>query len=260
MIYQGIMPPLVTPLREDGSTICERSVEQLVESLRPHVSGYIAALSSGEGWKLDDNQWYNIAHFTKKYAGEMTVFGGIMRPVTDDVLRLARRAESLGLDGVAITSPFGEMVTQAEILNHYRKVASATDLPLLVYNESDISMNTTDFDVLREIADLDSVVAMKESSGSLELTLKLLDAELDLAIFQGWEPLCLESKGVDGYVMALANVEPQMCLNMLADPTPERQLEVIDFCKRNGLFEADWYAVIKCMLKERGVIANCAVA
>ena len=259
MMYQGIMPPLVTPLGADRSTVCERSVERLVESLQPHVSGYITALSSGEGWKLDDNQWQDIARVTKKYAGEMPVFVGILRPATDDVVRLARRAETLGIDGLAITSPFGKRVTQDEILKHYRMVASATDLPLLVYNESDISMNITTFEVLVEIAALTSVVAMKESSGSLALLHMLLDAGLDLAIFQGRENLCLESKGVAGYAMALANVEPQMCLNIWSEPTPERQMEVSEFCSRSGLFEADWFAWIKTMLKARGIIANSAV-
>jgi len=259
-MYKGIMPPLVTPLCADGSTICERSVERLVESLRPYVSGYIACLSSGEGWKLDDEQWHNMARFTKKYAGATPVFVGIMRPVTDDVLRLAHRVEDLGVDGLAITSPFGETVTQDEILSHYHKVTSAIDLPILVYNESAISKNSTDFDVLMKIAALDSVVAIKESSGSIALTQKLMKAGLEVAIFQGWEHFCLKSDGVDGYVMALANVEPRMCLKMFETPTLEQQSEIINFCDKNGLFEDDWYAAIKTLLQARGVIAHCAVA
>lgn len=236
--------------------VCKESVERLIASLQAHSSGFIAALSSGEGWKLTDEQWRDMVVYTKTYSGAKPVLAGLMRPTTDEVIMRAKLAEELEVDAIVVTTPFGEAVEQDEILKHYQRVAEFTSLPIFIYNESAVSKNKTSLEVLLQVAAMDAVVGIKESSGSLDMTRALVEAEVDLAVFQGWEDLSYESVGVDGYVMALANLEAGMCLEMFENPTPEQQDKMISFCKENGLFEKDWYSYLKKHLKARGIIQN----
>ncbi|NET62839.1 MAG: dihydrodipicolinate synthase family protein, partial [Symploca sp. SIO2E6] len=91
-MYSGIIPPLVTPLSEDGN-VCEESVKNLIAYVRPHVQAIIPALSSGEGWKLSEKQWLDMALFSKRYAKDLPVLIGILAKSTEEVITHAKKLE-----------------------------------------------------------------------------------------------------------------------------------------------------------------------
>jgi len=65
----------------------------------------------------------------------------------------------------------------------------------------------------------------------------------------------LQSKGVDGYILPLSNLEPQLCFEMLQNPTPEKQKEINTSCKKYNIVGTDWYAWLKKELHRMGIIA-----
>ena len=254
-MYSGTIVPLVTPVDVEGR-VDVPSVARLIESLHRDVTALMPALSSGEGWLLDEKQWRDMVAATKTHSHGLPVLAGIQLPETSQVVERAELARELGADAVVVTTPFRAEISQEEIFEHYRKVREAVDVPLFIYNEAAVSGNTIELETLLRIFDLPDVVGIKESSGSAEFTRRLAHAAHSVPVFEGWENLLLEARGVAGLVGPLANLEPELCNAMLVDPTPERQAEVDAACRRFGVFEDDWYRRVKTELCKRGVIST----
>lgn len=259
MSYSGTIVPLVTPLDDDGQ-VCGQSVGRLVESVRGDVTGLMPALSSGEGWLLSEQQWIDVVGTTVAHSGGLPVLAGVQLPDTEAVIARSRLAEKLGVAAVVVTTPFRADISQEQIFQHYREISEALDVGLFLYNEKSISGNSIEPATLRRVCtELPNVVGVKESSGSADFTRELVAECPGLPVFEGWENLMLEARGVAGFIGPLANLEPKVCTEMLAEPTQERQDEINALCERYGVFEDDWYRHVKLALRERGVIRTAAV-
>ncbi|RJQ81532.1 dihydrodipicolinate synthase family protein [Pseudonocardiaceae bacterium YIM PH 21723] len=253
MTYSGTIVPLITPLTT-GRAVCESSVDRLIGSIHGAVTALMPVLSSGEGWKLDETQWTDMVRYTRRYSRGLPVLAGIQLPSTDEVIARAQLAAELGADGIVVTTPFSPDLGQPEILRHYRRIRAATPMPIFLYNEAALSGNTIEPATLKRICELPGIVGIKESSGSAELTLRLVAELPGLPVFEGWENLLFEARGVAGFVGPLANLEPGLCNAMLADPTARGQGEIDAVCERLGLYKDDWYLWAKRELLRRGVI------
>ncbi|MFB7590601.1 dihydrodipicolinate synthase family protein [Streptomyces sp. NPDC056169] len=253
--YSGTIVPLITPLDENG-TVDEQSVARLIGHIRTEVTALMPALTSGEGWKLDARQWQDVVTYTVKHADGLPVLAGIQLPDTDSVIDRARTAVALGADAVVVTTPFGADVTQDRIVEHYRAIRAAVDIPIFLYNEEALSGNRIEFDTLLRICEIPGIVGIKESSGDAAFTRRMAEAKTGIPVFEGWENLLVDARGIDGFIGPLANIEPALCNRMLVDPTPERQAEINTVCEQYGVFLDDWYRWVKKELHSRGVISS----
>ncbi|MBP2328748.1 4-hydroxy-tetrahydrodipicolinate synthase [Kibdelosporangium banguiense] len=254
-MYSGTIVPLITPLDMD-TRVDTASVARLIESVHRDVAGLMPTLSSGEGWKLSETQWRDMVAATCEHSRGLPVLAGIQLPETGQVIERARLAKELGVDAVVVTTPFQADISQDEIFAHYQALRAAVDIPLFIYNEAAVSGNTIELETLLRIFALPGVVGIKESSGSAELTRRIVRADHTVPVFEGWENLLLEAHGVAGFIGPLANLEPQLCNAMLVDPTPERQATIDETCRRYGVFEDDWYRLVKQELCKRKVIGT----
>jgi 4-hydroxy-tetrahydrodipicolinate synthase len=254
-VYSGVVVPLVTPVGADGE-IDARGVAALIDYVRPDVTAIMPALSSGEGWKLDERRWYELARLAVEHRGGLPVLLGIQVPDTEEVIRRAKAAAGLGVDAVVVTTPFDPDLTQRQILQHYQAVRAAVDVPIFLYNEEALSHNRIELDTLLAICGLGGIAGIKESSGSAEFTRALLAADLGIPVFEGWENQLLQVPGVDGFIGPLANLEPELCGRMLVDPTAAMQDQIDETCRRYGLFDDEWYRGVKAELVARGVLTS----
>jgi 4-hydroxy-tetrahydrodipicolinate synthase len=255
-MYGGILVPLVTPLTAEGQ-VCRRSLENLIESVRSDASGLIPALSSGEGWALSLAQWRDLMQATRRCARGLPILAGIELPTTAEVIERARLARELQVDAVVVPAPFGRDLPGAAVLAHHRAIASESGLPLFLYNEPKLTGTAMTLDTMVELCRGGSVVGIKDSSGSIELTRALLAARTGVPVFQGWEHLCLAcTPGVQGYILPLSNLEAGLCRAMFAEPTADRQEAMDRHCAAHDLLGDRWYAGLKRELQRRGVIAD----
>lgn len=255
-MLRGIIPPLITPLDEQGQ-VDELSVQRLVEYVRPFSGALMPTLSSGEGWALSTSQWRDMVTYTKRYAGALPVLAGIELSTTEAVIEWAWQAVELQIGAIVITTPFAADISQAEIVDHFRQVKSASQgVPIFIYNEELISGNEIALETMRVIVDLGGVVGIKEASGSAAFTKRLIKIDLGVPIFQGWENLCLDSIGVDGYILPLSNLEPELCKSMIEEPTLEKQVQINNLCEKYELLDKQWFVSLKRELKRRGIIAT----
>lgn len=251
MSYSGTIVPLVTPLGEHG-TVQERGVTRLIESVRSGVTGLMPALSTGEGWALSTEQWTDMVGHTVRHAGGLPVLAGVELPDADAVARVARIAAELGADAVVITAPF-EAADQDAVFHHFEAVREAVALPMLLYNEEVLAGTPVDLETLLRVCALPGVVGIKESSGDPELTTELA-ARSPVPVFEGWENLISQVRGVAGFVGPLANLDPGLCTAALANPSAENQRRVDDACARYGVLDDAWVRLVKHELYRRGII------
>lgn len=256
--YSGIIPPLVTPLDEHGK-VCEQSVKNLIDVVSPYAAAVMPTLSSGEGWALHDKQWEAMVQFTLKHSLGLPVLAGIEYETTEKVVAKARVAQSMGVDAVVVTTPFGKNITQEQIYRHFEQIRDVGIL-VFIYNEQAISGNSIGYDTMERICGLGNIVGIKEASGSADFTKRLVkrlvDSGIDVPVFQGWEHLCYQSNGVDGYILPLSNLEPRLCSEMLENPTAEKQSDIDTLCRKYNITGSDWYVWLKKELHQRGIIAT----
>ncbi|MGI5472354.1 dihydrodipicolinate synthase family protein [Streptomyces sp. CA-132043] len=257
---RGTVVPLVTPVNERRQ-VCEESTVRLIESLRDGVTGFMPALSTGEGWRLSLKQWIDIVHLTVTHAAGAPVLAGVEIGRTAGILARAGLAAELGADAIVVPPPFPAAdVPPVSLLEHFRVIVEKSPLPVFVYHENAISKAPLDVDALREVCALPGVVGVKESSGSAEFTRELLAKGTDVPVFQGWEHLIADAPGVHGFVGPLANLEPAACNAALDGFSREAQARVDVLSKEYELLADDWYLHVKTELVRRGVIGTALAA
>jgi len=246
-MLSGLLVPLVTPVA--AGTVREADVAALIGALGPYADGLVPAVSTGEGWALDDRQWRDMVAHTVRHAGGRPVLAGILRPTTAEVLALAGTAAALGAAAIVTTTPYGP-VSQEEMYAHYAALA-AGPLPVVVYHESAVSRNTLDRDTLLAVCQLPGIAAVKDSAGGTE---RLRAA--GVTVWQGREQLT--GSIVDGLVLAAAQVAPELCARLSWAPTPELAAQLVEVCNEHDLFADDRYRGLKTWLRDRGVISTAA--
>ena len=253
-MYSGIIPPLVTPVDDNGD-VCEQSVKHLVDFVKQYSTALMPTLSSGEGWALNDQQWEDMVKLTIKHSSGLPVLAGVEYKTTEEVVEKARKAQSLGVDAIVITTPFEKDISQNEIYNHFEQIKEI-GVPVFIYNEKAISGNSIEYDTIVRICELGNIVGIKEASGSADFTQKLIAANLGVPILQGWEHLCYDSQGVEGYIMPLANLEPGLCKDMLENPTLEKQDRINSLCQEYNIDNDQWYDGLKEELHRRETVTT----
>ncbi|MFZ3555689.1 dihydrodipicolinate synthase family protein [Streptomyces sp. BH055] len=253
---RGVIVPLVTPLDDNGK-VDEDSVARLLDSLHGTVSGFMPALSSGEGWKLSLAQWMDMVRYTVRHARGLPVLAGAELGYAPLIAGRSELAASLGADAVVVPPPFGDSAgANLGFVEHVRAIERDANLPIFLYCENAVSDWPLDADALARACAVPSVVGVKESSNDEGFTRQVLARDIEVPVFQGWEHLMTKVPGTAGFIGSLANLEPGACRDALADPTPARQKAVDDFSERYRLDADDWYVHIKKELAARGVIST----
>ena len=249
----GTFAPLLTPLKSNRS-VCEESLRRLIASVSESASGLLPGLSSGEGKRLSERQWHDLVFYSARHSMGLPVFPGVMVEEIGSLSSRAKFSASVGAAGVTLLVPSLNRDDAVNVVDYFRRLAQSLPIPIFLYHqESDAPVDRI-VEILTEICRLDRVVAIKESSRRPEVATRLAEQGTHAAIFQGWEDLCFESRGVDGNALALSNVEAGLCAEMRRAPSPDSQRRINALCEELGLFDDDWYARLKTELWKRGIL------
>lgn len=218
--FTGIIPPVITPLTEkrelDRDALC-----RLIDfDLKGGCSGIFCMGSSGEAMMTSKQVWLDAVRTTVEHVGERAkVFVGAIDASTTRVIENIRMAEDLGAHTMVVTPAFYlQNVCQDEILRHYEAVAASTKSEIVVYNIPGMTHTNIDPATIRKIAEIDNVVAFKDSCADWERHQRFLFEleDRDIAVFNGAEELCSAAMifGAQGCVPGLANFFPKMFVDM----------------------------------------------
>ena len=202
--WQGVFPAVTTQLKKDQSLNLDataRHVEALIES---GVTGLIMLGSLGENQALEPEEKRRVVEATVKVAdARVPVLSGVAETSTVAACRYVRDCERLGAEGFMLMPAMIYKGDPRETMAHFRTVAKATGLPIMIYNNPISYGNDITPEMFDELADVKNFVALKESSGNPRRITDLHNTVGDrYAIFTGVDDLVLESAilGIDGWV------------------------------------------------------------
>jgi len=211
--WAGVFPAVTTQFHPDFSIdfpATQRMVRRLIDE---GVDGIIACGSVGENSTLlPGEKRETVAAIVEAAAGRVPVLAGLGESNTVAACDYARDVERLGADGMMVMPPMIYNATPRELTQWFRTIASASDLPIMLYNNPPAYRNDLTPEFSCALADVDTIVAIKESSGDtrrvMDLRLLMMDRYI---LFCGLDDVVLEMAclGAVGWVSGLSNVFPK---------------------------------------------------
>ena len=196
----GVLTAMVTPFAEDGS-VDEGAARKLARHLLENGShGVVVAGTTGESPTLSDEEQISLLRAVSDEVGDgATVVCGTGTNDTHHSEQLSAAAADNGADAVLVVAPYYNKPNRAGLLAHYRAVARAAGVPVIVYNiPSRVVVNIAP-DLLAELAEIENVVAVKQANN------EEIDEVEGLAVLAGNDDVflrCLETGGVGGILVA----------------------------------------------------------
>jgi dihydrodipicolinate synthase/N-acetylneuraminate lyase len=218
-----VMPALATPLHEDG-TADEVGIRRLVEHvLAGGVHGLLPLGSTGESASLDDATRHAVLEYVvKAAAGRVPVLCGVAQPNLAAARAEVKVAAELGAVAALVVPPFYYLTDQATVLAFYRRLASESAIPLLIYNIPQLTKVVTDPATVATLAVEGTVVGIKDSSRDFEYFENMRIATRDIPGFlayTGSDTMLLASlvMGGTGTICGAANVAPAWVVRVYED-------------------------------------------
>ena len=216
----GCGTALVTPFRRDGG-VDEPALHALVNwQIESGIDFLIPCGTTGEASALTESEWLRVVEVVVSTAsGRIPVFAGCTHNATHEaVARVKKLSRVHGLNGVLTANPYYNRPGQEGQYQHFRAIAEATDLPVLLYNiPPRTGANLEPATVLR-LAELKNIIGIKESSGNIgQITELLTTAPRSFKVFAGDDVLALPilALGGAGLVSVASNVIPRQMTRMV---------------------------------------------
>jgi 4-hydroxy-tetrahydrodipicolinate synthase len=220
MELMGCGTALVTPFRRDGS-VDEPALHALVTwQVESGIDFLVPCGTTGEASTLSEVEWLRaIEVVVAAAAGRVPVFGGCTHNSTQEaVARVKKLSQVHGLTGVLTANPYYNRPGQEGQYQHFKAIAEATELPVLLYNiPPRTGVNLEPATVLR-LAELKNVIGVKESSGNIaQITELLTTAPRSFKVFAGDDGLALPvtALGGAGLISVASNVIPGQMARMV---------------------------------------------
>lgn len=211
--WRGVSPAVTTQFRADQSLDLEATAAHVEHLLRSGVHGLIMLGTVGENCSLEPEEKREVLRAAVGAAkGRVPVLSGVAEFTTAAACRFAADAEKLGADGLMVLPAMVYKSDRRETLAHFRAVARASGLPIMVYNNPVTYGVDITPEMLAELASEWSIVAIKESSDDVRRLTDIINATGDrFILFCGVDDLALESLmlGASGWVAGLVNAFPE---------------------------------------------------
>lgn len=220
MLFHGIIPPVVTPMQANEDLDLPRLKWFLDHLISQKVHALFALGTNSEFYALDDGEKQQVISTAVQHvAGRLPVIAGTGAETTREVIRLTRMAEREGVAGVSVITPYFVQPSQDELFTHYRRVANATRLPVMLYNNPGPcgGVKLLPETVAKLAETCPNIAAIKDSSGDLQNTIDYVRVVPSrVSVFQGRDTIIYPSLacGARGAVAASANVAPQICVEL----------------------------------------------
>ena len=253
-MFSGSVVAIVTPFR--NGKLDERAFGDLIEwQIANGTSGIVPCGTTGESATLTHDEHHRVVRLSVEVAkGRVPVIAGTGSNSTDEAISLTRHAKEAGANGALLITPYYNKPTQEGLYRHYKAVAEAVDMPLVLYNiPSRTGVNMLPATVAR-LAVMKNIVGIKEGSGSVQQASDIAQTCGDrLTVLSGDDPLTLPmmAVGAKGVITVTANVMPKEMAQLVASFQAGR----IDEARRihfalSALFAALFYETNPIPVKE----------
>jgi 4-hydroxy-tetrahydrodipicolinate synthase len=211
--FRGTYTVLVTPFTPDGAAVDLAALARLVEfQIAEGIHGLIPLGSTGEFLSITpDERRAVVETVVKTAAGRVPVLVGTGAEWTRDAVRMSKEAEALGADGVMVIPPFYSVPTADELYVHYKAIADAISIPIMVYNNPATANVDLTPDIVARLSTIPNCAYIKESTLDVTRVREIIrlcgDRMTVFAGVLGFESFWL---GAEGWVAVCSNVAPRL--------------------------------------------------
>ena len=229
-VWKGVFPAVTTKLAQDGKVDLAATQSSIDRLINNGVSGIIVLPMLGENASLLPNERESVIRAAIEVAADrVPVLSGLAEITIETAKTHARAYEGFGAQGLMVFPSLAYKTDPLETVAWYRGVASASALPIMIYNNPIAYGVDVTPAILKELAETPQIVCVKEESGDIR---RVTDTFIELgnrfSVFCGVDDLIVESSslGVTGWVSGMTNVWPAECVRLF------------DLCAQNKYSEA----------------------
>ncbi|MGR4866485.1 dihydrodipicolinate synthase family protein [Caulobacter sp. LARHSG274] len=220
MNWSGVFPAATTQFNADLSIDIDASQQVLDALVRDGVHGLVVLGTCGENNSLEPDEKRQVLQAAVEVvAGRVPIVVGVSELTTPRAAAFARDAETIGADALMVLPAMVYVPTGAELEAHFRTVAQASALPIMLYNNPPAYRTTITLDVLARLADEPTIVAVKESAPDTRRFTDLARAFGErFVLMAGLDDVALEGLllGARGWVSGLTSAFPQESVALVA--------------------------------------------
>jgi 4-hydroxy-tetrahydrodipicolinate synthase len=261
-IFKGAGVAIVTPMKSNTEVDYDKLAELLDYQINNSTDAIVICGTTGESSTLTEEEHMETIRFTADYVNKrVPVVAGTGSNCTETAIKLSREAQSVGVDGCLVVTPYYNKASQKGLYKHYEAIAKAIDIPIIMYNvPGRTGCNILPETAVRIAKDIDNVVAIKAATGNIaqeSKTMMLAEGCLDMYSGEDGLILPLMSIGACGVISVLSNVMPKYTHDMVktylegdVKAACQMQLEVLDLV--DSLFSEVNPIPVKYALNLRG--------
>jgi len=230
---RGVIPPVPTIVDQAGAFDPKGMAALLEREIASGIHGMLILGSGGEFCHMSLAMRKKVAEFCVRHvAGRVPVLIGIGASATAEVIELGQHAKACGADAVLVVNPYYATLSRPALIQHYKAVAGAVDMPILLYNFPGLTGQELTVDLVLELAlACPNIVGIKDTVDTMSHTRALVTqvkgARPDFLVFSGFDEYMLDTLliGGDGGIPATANFKPEITLGIF------NAVEAGDFAK-----------------------------
>jgi 4-hydroxy-2-oxoglutarate aldolase len=217
----GIFPPLPTGFNYDES-LSTKSIPSNIEKLSKfNLAGFLVLGSNGELVHLSEKEKLSVYETARNaITKDKLMIAGTGGQSTIETIRLTKSAAEIGADAALVLNPFyyKGLMNKSALVRHFHKVAEASEIPVIIYNMPANSGLDMDAETILEIASHPNIIGLKDSGGNVtKMGTILANAKENFQVLAGSAGFLLPalSIGAVGGILALANIAPQQCIDIM---------------------------------------------
>ncbi|UPM41807.1 dihydrodipicolinate synthase family protein [Halocatena salina] len=257
---QGVIPPTITAFSADESVDLETTAAHARFVVDRGVHGVFPLGTNGEFTLLTPEERTRVIEaVATEIDGEVPVIAGVGAPSTYETIDHVKRAANAGADGLVVVTPYYYPIDDDGAVEHYRRVAQSTSLPVYVYHIPSKTGNALSRETLVEIAKLDGIAGLKDSSKDVPLLGQVVADAPNASFFAGSDSLLVPGLdlGCCGLVSAVANAFPELVVELYDayDDGDEERAQAIQktvYEVRRAFKRGPYLAGVKSALSLRG--------
>jgi 4-hydroxy-tetrahydrodipicolinate synthase len=218
-MFKGAIPALITPFTKDNRIDGEGLRRNIAFVEEGGVAGIVPCGTTGESATLSALEHEEVIEIAVE-CSRVPVIAGTGSNNTEEALQFTKHAADAGVDCVLLISPYYNKPNPAGLLAHFRKIAEAVDIPMILYNVPSRTGQDVPLAVIAELAKVENIVGIKEASGSIDKVSQILEstADEDFVVLSGDDGLTLPilSIGGKGVISVAANIVPDKMSRMVS--------------------------------------------
>ena len=266
-IFTGAGVAIVRPMKENGEVNYDKMGELLDYQINNSTDAIVVCGTTGEASTMSDEEHLECIRFAvKKAAKRVPVIAGTGSNDTAYAIKLSKEAEEIGADGLLLVTPYYNKTTQRGLIAHFTAIADAVNIPIILYNIPGRTGMSIEISTAKVLAKHKNIVAVKEASGNIGYTAKLIAAcGDDLDVYSGNDDMIVPimSLGGKGVISVLSHVLPkethlmaQYCLENNFAEASKLQIKYLDLI--NNLFvEVNPIPVKEAMNQLKRIVVKC---